>query len=153
MALDPKNFSQVGFIVKDIRKSAEGFAKLFGTEVPPITDCGTPESGTIYRGAPSPNAKCKQAFFELVPGVDLELIEPNEEPSTWREYLDEHGEGIHHLGINVDDTEKAVKECEAIGLKMVQRGTYDDKSGQYTYLDGNDVCGCIIELLESFKKD
>lgn len=151
-ALDPKNFSQVGFMVKDINKAAEGFAKLFGQEVPPVFDCGKPESETIYRGNPSPNAKCKQAFFNLVPGVQLELIQPNEEPSTWREYLNDHGEGIHHLGINVENTEEAVKECEKIGLKVVQRGFYDDRSGQYTYLDATDVCGCIIELLESFHK-
>ena len=42
--------------------------------------------------------------------------------STWREYLNEKGEGIHHIAINVDNTEEAVKACEALGMKVVQRG-------------------------------
>ncbi len=152
MALDPKNISQVGFIVKDIKKTAEGFAQLFGVETPPILECGKPESNTVFRGEPSPKAHCQQAFFDLVPGVQLELIQPNEEPSTWREYLDEHGEGIHHLGINVENTEEAVKDCEAMGIHVIQQGLYDDHSGQYTYLEANDKCACIVELLESFNK-
>ena len=82
----------------------------------------------------------------------MELIEPNEEMSTWREYLNEKGEGIHHIAINVDNTEEAVKACEALGMKVVQRGFYDDESGQYTYLDGGNIFKCVIELLESFNK-
>ena len=106
----------------------------------------------MYKGEPAPDAKSKLAFFNLVPGVQLELIEPNEEMSTWREYLNEKGEGIHHIAINVDNTEEAVKACEALGMKVVQRGFYDDESGQYTYLDGGDIFKCVIELLESFNK-
>lgn len=152
MVLDPKNFSQVGFIVKDIDAARESFAKLFGCEVPPANPCGKPESNTVYRGEPAPKAQSKLAFFDLKPGVQLELIEPNEEMSTWREYLNEHGEGIHHIAFNVENTEEAIKECEALGMKVVQRGLYDDQSGQYTYLDGGSIFKCVIELLESFHK-
>lgn len=151
-ALDPKRFSQVGFIVKDIDEARENFAKLFGCEVPPANPCGSPAAKTVYKGEPAPAAKSKLAFFDLVPGVQLELIEPNEEMSTWREYLNEKGEGIHHIAINVDNTEEAVKACEALGMKVVQRGFYDDESGQYTYLDGGNIFKCVIELLESFNK-
>lgn len=84
-ALDPKRFSQVGFIVKDIEKAKKEFAALFGCEVPPAKPCGSPAAKTMYRGQPAPDAKSKLAFFDLVPGVQLELIEPNEELSTWRE--------------------------------------------------------------------
>lgn len=151
-ALDPKKFSQVGFIVKNIDEARENFAKLFGCEVPPANPCGAPAAETLYKGLPAPEAKSKLAFFNLVPGVQLELIEPNEEMSTWREFLEEKGEGIHHIAFNVDNTEEAVKACEALGMKVVQRGFYDDKSGQYTYLDGGDIFKCFVELLESFPR-
>lgn len=152
MVLDPKNFSQVGFIVKDIDQARESFAKLFGCEVPPANPCGRPESETIYRGNPAPEAKSKLAFFNLTPGVQLELIEPNEIPSTWREFLNEKGEGLHHIAFNVENADEAAKACEAVGMKEVQRGYYDDHSGRYIYLDGGDIFKCVVELLESFHK-
>ena len=46
-------------------------------------------------GEPAPKAAAKLAFFDLTPGVQLELIEPNHEPSVWRDHLDKYGEGIH----------------------------------------------------------
>ena len=66
-ALDPKGFSQVGFIVKDIDEARENFAKLFGCEVPPAIPCGSPAAKTVYKGEPAPDAKSKLAFFNLVP--------------------------------------------------------------------------------------
>ena len=47
----------------------------------------------------------------------MSTIEPNEEPSTWRQYLNEKGEGIHHIAFNVENTEEAVKACEAHGCR------------------------------------
>ena len=128
--LERGKFSQVGFIVKDIEEASARFAKLFGCEVPPAQLCGNYEvAQTIYKGQPAPKAKSKLAFFDLVPGVQLELIEPNEEPSTWREYLDAKGEGIHHVAFNVTGMEQVIKECEAEGMTLVQYGKYDDGSG------------------------
>lgn len=149
--LEQCKFSQVGFIVKDIEKAKADFAKLFGCEVPPANPCGiTEHSKTVYKGAEAPAANSKLAFFDLVPGVQLELIEPNEEMSTWREYLNEKGEGIHHIAFNVTDMDSVIKECEAEGMKLVQHGNYDDNSGRYAYLDGGEKYKCVIELLESF---
>lgn len=151
-ALDGKNFSQVGFIVKDIEEAKAKFAKILGCAEPSANPCGSPAAETHYKGQPAPKAQSKLAFFDLVPGVQLELIEPNEEMSTWREYLNEKGEGIHHIAFNVDNMDDVIKECEAEGMTLVQYGFYDDKSGRYAYLDGGENYKCVIELLESFHK-
>ena len=148
--LEHGKFSQVGFIVNDIEEASARFAKLFGCEVPPAQPCGNETAKTVYRGQPAPKAKSKLAFFDLVPGVQLELIEPNEEMSTWREYLNEKGEGIHHVAFNVTGMDEVIKECEAEGMTLVQYGNYDDGSGRYAYLDGGKDYKCVIELLESF---
>lgn len=149
--LEHGNFSQVGFIVKDIEEAKARFARLLGCEEPPAQPCGNYETAqTVYRGQPAPKAKSKLAFFDLAPGVQLELIEPNEDPSTWREYLNEKGEGIHHTAFNVTGMEQVIKECEAEGMILVQYGKYDDGSGHYAYMDGGKDYKCVIELLENF---
>lgn len=152
--LEHVNFSQVGFVVHDIEKTKQIYAALLGVPVPPTQDGGEYEiTKCSVAGKPAPDAKCKLAFFDLRPGVQLELIEPNEAPSVWRDILNEKGEGIHHIAFNVDDTDATVKLLqEEYGAVVEQHGIYGDGSGQYTYLNTQELLKCRIELLESFNK-
>ena len=149
--LEGRKFSQVGYIVADIEAARQKYAALLGCEVPPVCDGGDYEiTRTTYMGEPAPEAACKMAFFDLVPGVQLELIEPNEVASVWRDFLNTNGEGIHHIAFNVTGMEEVIKQCEAEGMKLVQYGKYGDASGHYAYMDGYKDYKCLIELLESF---
>lgn len=137
--------------MRDIEEARVRFAKLLGCDAPSAIISGVSEHAkTVYRGEPATKAASKLAFFNLSPGVQLELIEPNEYPSTWREFLDEHGEGMHHIAFGVKDMDSVIKKCEDEGMTLVQYGFYDDGSGRYAYLDGSKDFKCIIELLESF---
>ena len=151
MILNAARYSQVGYIVRDIEKSKRDFARLFSCDVPPTWMAGAGEARTLYRGQPIPEARVKQAFFDLSPGVQLELLEPNDRPSVWRDWLDEHGEGVHHLAFQVEDMDRVIKELEAEGMQLIQIGNYDDGSGRYAYLDGGEAFAFIVELLESFR--
>lgn len=145
--------AQVGFIVKDVEETKKKWAEFLGLEVPetqPIGDYAV--TGTTYKGGPAPKAYCWMAFFDVGPGLQLELIQPNEEPSTWRDYLNEHGEGIHHIAFQIKDSQAKVASAEAAGLQLVQRGVYGDGSGEYNYLDAPEL-KCIVELLESYSKE
>ena len=145
--------AQVGFIVKDVEETKKKWAEFLGVDVPetqPIGDYAV--TGTTYKGEPAPNAYCWMAFFDVGPGLQLELIQPNEEPSTWRDYLNEHGEGIHHVAFQIKDSKAMVANAEAAGLKLVQRGVYGDGSGEYNYLEAPEL-KCIVELLESYHKE
>ncbi|MGX8704979.1 MAG: VOC family protein [bacterium] len=144
--------AQVGFIVKDVEESKRKWAAFLGVDVPetqPIGDYAV--TGTNYRGEPAPNAYCWMAFFDVGPGLQLELIQPNEAPSTWRDFLNEHGEGLHHVAFQVRDSAKQVANAEAAGLKLIQHGVYGDGSGEYNYLEAPEL-KCIVELLESYGK-
>lgn len=69
----------------------------------------------------------------------------------WRKFLDEHGEGMHHLAFQVRDSKTQVTRAEAAGLRLIQHGVYGDGSGEYNYLDAPGL-KCIVELLESYEK-
>ena len=85
---------QVGFIVKDINATKKKWAEFLGVEEPEAALCGEYETTqTEFKGQPAPEANSYLAFFDVGPGLQLELIQPNEAPSTWRNYLNEHGEG------------------------------------------------------------
>ena len=147
-------FAQVGFVVKDIHKTAEEYARLFGVEKPNVRICGdySMMQTRIY-GEPAPDANCWLAFIPLTSGVELELIQPNEAPSVWRDVLDEYGEGIHHIAFKVQGADEVARELvEAFDAVIEQQGTYSDGSGQYIYLDCFKRLKCRIELLESYKE-
>ena len=142
--------AQVGFIVKDVEETKKKWAEFLGVDVPPTQPIGDFEiTQTNFQGQPAPEAYCWMAFFDVGPNLQLELIQPNEAPSTWRKFLDEHGEGMHHLAFQVKDSAQQVANAEKAGLKLVQHGLYGDASGEYNYLDAPDL-KCIVELLESY---
>ena len=144
--------AQVGFIVKDIEVTKKKWAAFLGMEVPPTQPCGDYKiTQTVYEGHPAPEADSLLAFFDVGPGLQIELIQPNEAPSTWRKYLDEHGEGMHHLAFQVRDSKQQVENAEAAGLRLVQHGVYGDGSGEYNYLEAPDL-KCIVELLENYPR-
>lgn len=138
---------QVGLIVRDIERSIETYSRVFGMPEPEIvvTD-GSEIAHTRFRGEPT-DARAKLAFFEMGQ-VSLELIEPIGGPSTWQEFLDEKGEGVHHIAFIVEDTDAVVKFLEREGVGVVQQGDYT--GGRYTYLDSASVLGVVLELLENF---
>lgn len=151
-AVGTTKISQVGFVVNDIEETKKKWAIFLGMEVPPTAPVGKYSvTQTVYKGEPAPNAACKLAFFNMSNDIQIELIEPNESPSTWRDYLNEHGEGLHHIAFEVDDTNTVVMNCAELGINLVQQGQYGDASGQYTYMDGTKDLKCIIELLETYK--
>ena len=144
-------FAQVGFIVRDVEATKRKWAEFLGVEVPPTVPGGDyAVTGTTFMGEPAPEANCRMAFFDVGPGLQLELIEPNEAPSTWRNFLDERGEGMHHIAFQVRDSAARVADAEAAGLKLIQHGVYGDGGGEYNYLDAPEL-KCIVELLESYR--
>ena len=142
--------AQVGFIVKDIEATKEAWAKFLGLEIPPTMGCGEYEvTQTTFMGQPAPDADAKLCFFSVGENLQIELIQPNDAQSTWRNFLNEHGEGVHHLAFKVKGMENAITSCEAFGMKLQQKGEYGDASGRYAYLAAEDQLKVLIELLES----
>jgi methylmalonyl-CoA/ethylmalonyl-CoA epimerase len=141
--------TQVGIIVRDIEQSIDHYCRVLALPRPTviITDEYS-QAQTLYRGQPTA-ARAKLAFFNLGQ-VSLELIEPIGEPSTWKEYLDAKGEGVHHLAFVIQGTDQVVQFLHQQGIAVVQQGYYT--GGMYTYLSSEPQLGVALELLENFKR-
>jgi len=139
---------QVGLIVRNIEKSIDAYMGIFDlTERPVARETESADVTNIkYRGETTPG-RAKLAFIKMGQ-VTIELIEPIGGPSTWQEFLDTHGEGVHHLAFQVKGTQQVVSFLNGKGVPMVQQGDY--KGGMYTYLDSAPQLGVILELLENF---
>jgi len=138
--------AQIGIIVRDIEASAREFAAFFGVPVPvPVVTDAVEKAQTVYRGAPT-KARAKLAFMRFG-SLDIELIQPDTEPSTWREFLDNNGEGIHHIAFVIKGMAPKTAELERRGFPLLQKGEYT--GGRYAYVDTSRTLKCILELLEN----
>lgn len=138
---------QIGVVVKDIEKTAAAYADFLGVDVPKWFRTDTEDiANTQFKGKSTP-ARAKLAFIELK-NITLELIEPDQNPSTWREFLDDKGEGIHHISFEIKGMDGKTTLLAKKGMPLLQKGDY--QGGRYAYIDGTAKLGLILEFLENF---
>jgi catechol 2,3-dioxygenase-like lactoylglutathione lyase family enzyme len=142
---------QIAIVVKDIEAASKRWSAVLGL---PESEIRTTRPGgevrMTVRGKPS-EARAKLAFFKTGQVV-IELIEPVGGPSSWQEILDAKGEGLHHIGFQVEDLKQAKRDLEAAGYENVHEGRYDRDDGTYVYYDTLDDLGATVELLHSDPK-
>jgi len=143
-AIDLNGFIQICIVVPDIEKAAKAWADLFGVPVPEIrTSSFMPDPDQTYRGEMA-NYEVKVANI-CANGFVIELHEPDGNPSTFREFLDKHGEGVHHLGFEVGDRRDAVvDELNRMGYALRTVGYYPGSS--WTIVDTEKDLGVNLNI-------
>lgn len=138
--------AHLAVVVEDIDKALTEYCRIFQLNIPPVKQTGEPkEAKVIYRGKPTP-ARAKQAFLQLG-DLRLELLEPDEYDSTWREYLDKNGNCVHHVAFYVNDMTEALSKLREEGIEPVQTGYY--KGGHYAYVESEKNMAMMLELLQN----
>ena len=145
-SLNTKVVTQIGIVVNDINETSKAYADLFGIEKPEISETeGYSKTNATFKGERT-DARAKLAFINLE-NITIELIEPIGKPSTWQKFLDNHGEGVHHIAFQIEDREKTIAMFESKGGELIQQG--DFTGGSYSYIDSRENLKTIIELLTS----
>ncbi len=135
--------------MNDVEKVSAAYAEFFGLEQPEIIITDTAGiAQTRYNGGPT-EARAKLAFFDMG-SLQLELIEPDHQPSTWRDYLNEHGEGPHHIAFVIEGMQEKIMLLEGKGFPLQQKGEYT--GGRYAYMDTFKELKVLVELLENDKQ-
>ena len=78
-----------------------------------------------------------------LPNIQLQLCQPNEDPSPQRIHLDAKGEGVFHIGFAVPDADAAETEARDSGLSPLMRGRRQNRTG-FTYYNTADKAGVIL---------
>ncbi|OIK15000.1 hypothetical protein BIV60_10740 [Bacillus sp. MUM 116] len=140
--------NQLAFVVNDIEQASEAFSKLLGIPMPKWFLTGDRTvSKVVFRGEPT-DSRSKLVFMNT-PTVQFELIEPNNEPGTIREFRDTVGEGIHHIAFDVDSIKNTLPVFEENGYPLLQSGEFTSSDGRYVYVDTLKEHKTLVELLES----
>lgn len=141
---DVKNrrIMQIGYVVKDIKKSIDDYSKRLGTGPWDVyTFCAPDLRDAIYRGKPIDHKFIVAILWNKT--TQLELIQPVEGTNIYTEFLDRHGEGLHHVKERVDDCQKELEDYRTRGIGVLQSGRFDD---EHYYLDTESIFEFVYEI-------
>jgi methylmalonyl-CoA/ethylmalonyl-CoA epimerase len=82
----------------------------------------------------------------MVGSVQWELIEPLDDRSIYAEFLAEHGEGLHHVGVGTRDYGETLAVLRAKGQSVLQGGIYNGVA--FSYLSTQRDLGVIAEIFD-----
>jgi methylmalonyl-CoA/ethylmalonyl-CoA epimerase len=145
--------AQVAIIVKDLDAAVEDYWRTFGIGPWQFYTYKRPlVSHMTYLGQPA-DYKNRLALTYFGPSR-IELIEVQEGDSVYRDYVRQHGYGVQHLGVLVEDMQAAIAQAQAAGFKVLMDGSGfgPDGDGHYAYLDTEERFGVTYELIERPKR-
>jgi methylmalonyl-CoA epimerase len=130
-----ESIDQIGIVVRDIDKVIESWSKLLG-----IGPWNSTEMETTDRAGRK--AKTRLAFANIG-SLQIELIQSVEGRTFYADFLEKHGEGVHHLGIRVDDVGAETANLVKKGVKVLF-----GRPGRFAYLDTRSPGGVMYELIQ-----
>ncbi|MFN0728239.1 methylmalonyl-CoA epimerase [Polaribacter gochangensis] len=124
----------IGIAVKNLEKSNELFAALFGKP--------------HYKVEEVKSEGVKTSFFDVGPNK-IELLEATNPESPIAKFIDKKGEGIHHIAFAVSDIKAEITRLKAEGFTVINE---EPKLGAdnklVVFLHPKTTNGVLIELCQ-----
>jgi len=144
---------QVAILVPDLMEAIKHYYEDWGVGPWKIYTYWKPLcTGTTYYG--------KEANYQMRVGLStagsmrFELIQPLSGDSIYADFIAEHGYGVHHFGLLVDDMPTAMADARAAGYEVIMDGSGFglEGDGHYAYLDSEDKLFVTLELIQQPNK-
>ena len=137
----------VGVVVKDIKKAITYLESLgIGPFMAPGVEPGKPPVFTIpFKGElhGKPAEWTVKISNTRVGESELELLQPSGGESALQEFLDNNGEGVHHIAYLVDDVKGELEKLKKLGVKVITSANLDTRG--FAYIETG-VGGIVIEI-------
>jgi methylmalonyl-CoA/ethylmalonyl-CoA epimerase len=129
----PGRLHHVGIVVNDLEKAVESYGLALG--LLPAQRRDFPALGV------------RSAFYPLGEAF-LEVMTPLSSEGPVARFLEERGEGMYLMALQVDDLEGALAELKAKGVS-VSEPTGASISGRMAFVSPRSANGVLIELVEN----
>lgn len=142
---------QIGMVVKNAKEKLENFQKLFNIDESTIQHLETEKLGYKTKYLDKDVSYQLDIYLFKMGGIEFELIQPlSPSGDAYSDFLKEHGEGIHHIFVAVEDTKGFVNLMEQRGTKQHTSGSlnFGPPIGEapYIYYDLRDELGLLLEM-------
>ena len=128
-----KHVDHVALVVHDIEQVADFYQKFFQLDL--IMGLSYPPDGVHTN-----------LVFSLGPANELELMGPLGDRGFIVDFLKKHGQGLHHLAIEVTDIEQATSRLEQNGVRIF--GHSDFKGMRFTFLHPASTLRVGMQLMQ-----
>ena len=128
-----KRIDHVAIAVKDADASTLQFVKLLNA-VHIRTEILAEKAGMV-----------KVSYLQLGENV-ISLAQSMEPDGFLNQHIARHGEGLHHMGLEVDDLDGFVKNVEEQGFKVPVRDEFSNR--REVVLRPRDAAGVVLQIME-----
>jgi methylmalonyl-CoA/ethylmalonyl-CoA epimerase len=142
----PMPISQIAMVVTDIHAAMEAYHSMLGWGPWNVYEHKPPSLHHTHLYGEAREYTFIGAETHVGPIV-VELIQPIEGPSIYKEWLETKGEGLHHIACmaNTQEESDAIKErFGALGARVLMGGRVGE-TVEYYYLDTEPMLKVIIE--------
>jgi methylmalonyl-CoA/ethylmalonyl-CoA epimerase len=145
-ASGPLPISQIAIVVRDIDDALEKYHRVLGWGPWNVYEHKPPSlHDTRLHGEPTEFTMIGAETH--VGPIVVELLEPGEGPSIYKEWLDEHGEGLHHIAVmrpTPEESDAMRKHFAGVGADILMEGRIGETI-QFYYLDTEPLLKVIFE--------
>ena len=127
------NLNHVAIAVKNLDESLKVFESLFGLKATKIEE--VPDQGV------------KAALIPIGNG-EIELLEPIDPNGGVAKFLEKKGEGIHHICLDVGNTDEALKSLADKGVALIDKVGRKGLAGRVGFIHPKSTNGVLIELAQ-----
>lgn len=90
-----------------------------------------------------------EVAFLAIGDTSLELVTPIEDKSGVARFLQSRGEGLHHVGIAVDDLEHELARMSHAGIELIDKVPRQGVHGRIAFVHPRATGGILLELVEA----
>ena len=121
----------IAIAVNDVEESAKVYQQALGAD---SVEFETVESEGV-----------KVAIIELENGR-IELIQPTNDSSPIKKFLDKKGQGLHHMALETDNIEGEVERMEGCGIQFLGKIRPGSAGTKVTFIHPKSLNGVLTEL-------
>ena len=78
----------------------------------------------------------------------ISFLQLSEQEGIIADFIREKGEGIHHIALEVEDIENAVKELKSRGIKFIWDIETGSKGAKVAFIHPDETGNILIELMQ-----
>ena len=132
--MDISHIEHIGIAVKSIEEAKKYYEGVLGLK--------------CYAIEKVVDQKVTTAFFK-VGQTKIELLEPMEADSPVGKFIENKGEGIHHIAFNVDKVAESLTEVEEKGVRLIDKAPRKGAENlMIGFLHPKSTCSVLTELCQ-----
>ena len=121
----------IAIAVNDVEESAKVYQQALGAD---HVEFETVETEGV-----------KVAIIELENGR-IELMQPTNDSSPIKKFLDKKGQGLHHMALDTDNIEGEVERMEGCGIQFLGKIRPGSAGTKVTFIHPKSLNGVLAEL-------